>query len=404
MSRRKCDFLVVGGGIVGLATAVRLQSQYPEAAIILLEKETRFAKHQTGRNSGVIHAGVYYQPGSAKARFCIEGSRRTVQFCEEEGIPYERRGKLIVATNELEAERLSDLERRAEANGVQKTMLEKDALREREPSISGLKALHVTASAIVDYEAISVRLGEKLYEAGAEIVFGERLLALHEEQDLVLAETTGSMIEAKYVIACAGLAADRVAEMSGLANDFAIVPFRGEYFRLPDKHNEIVSHLIYPVPDPSYPFLGVHLTPMIDGCVTVGPNAMLSLGRENYDANLPVPGDLFRAAAFPGLWKLMASNLSAGFAEFRASVFKRHYLKLCQKYCPKLELDDLLPYPTGIRAQAVDRSGNLLDDFLIKQTRRCLHVCNAPSPAATSAFPIADEIARRVTIHEEAVA
>lgn len=396
MSTRNCDFLIIGGGIVGLATANRLRAEFPDASIVLLEKEERLATHQTGRNSGVIHAGVYYKPGSAKAQFCKAGSARTMQFCEEEGIPFEQRGKLIVATNALEAERLGDLYQRSQANGVEARMVSADEMREREPNITGVGAIHVTPSAIVSYGAISERLGEKLLGCGVEIAYSQRLENLHESDDEVVAETNDLTIKAKYIVACAGLEADRIASLAGVGGDFAIVPFRGEYFRLPDKHNNIVRHLIYPVPDPAYPFLGVHLTPMIQGFVTVGPNAMLSFGKESYAANWPVARDLTKSLSFPGLWKLLAKNISAGFSEFRASTFRSHYLELCRKYCPQLELEDLLPHPTGIRAQAVDRAGNLIDDFLIKQTRRSLHVLNAPSPAATSAFPIADEIVARV--------
>lgn len=396
MSRRTCDYLIVGGGIVGLATAAALRERYPDAAITVLEKEDRLAMHQTGRNSGVIHAGVYYKPGSAKAEFCKAGSQRTIAFCEEEGIPYERRGKLIVATNARETERLHDLHARALANNVELAFLSGAALQEREPNISGVAALHVTASAIVDYRAISERLAEKLVRGGVDIIRGQRLEAIAESSAEIVAETGDTSITAKFLIACAGLEADHIARLAGLDHDFAIIPFRGEYFRLPEKHNTIVHHLIYPVPDPAYPFLGVHLTPMIQGHVTVGPNAMLSFGRETYAGNRLATGDFATSLRFPGFWKMLAGNLSAGFAELRASLSRRHYLELCRKYCPQLELDDLLPHPTGIRAQAVDRSGKLLDDFLIRQTRRTLHVCNAPSPAATSAFPIADEIVRRI--------
>lgn len=271
-----------------------------------------------------------------------------------------------------------------------------DAIREREPNIAGDAALLAKASAIVDYKQIALHLGEKLVSAGVEIALGQRLESLNETDHHVLAQTSDLTIEAKHVIACAGIEADRIAGLSGLADDFAMIPFRGEYFRLSSELDTIVQHLIYPVPDPAYPFLGVHLTRMIGGGVTVGPNAMLSLGRENYASNFPVLHDIAQAMAFPGFWKLMARNFSAGLKESQGAMFKRIYLERCRKYCPQLELKDLHPHPTGIRAQAVTQSGAMVDDFLIKQTKRCVHVCNAPSPAATSAFPIAEEIVGRV--------
>ena len=392
----RTDFVIIGGGIIGLATARALVAKRPDAKIVLVDKERRPGRHQTGRNSGVIHAGVYYKPGSLKARLCREGVERTVRFCTEENIPFEQCGKMIVATDAAELSRLDELEKRARKNNLTLTRLDKAALRHAEPRISGLSALKVEETGIVDYGQICLRLGERLREAGVDIRLGERVTDICERADAANVITSKSEIGCKAVIACAGLESDRIAGMVGMAGDFRIIPFRGEYYRLPDKYNDVSRHLIYPVPDPAYPFLGVHLTRMIGGFVTVGPNAVLSLGYENYDRNTPRLRDLAHTVSYPGFWKLIASNIRSGLHEMRGSMFKSIYLERCRKYCPELELADLQPYPTGIRAQAVNRSGEMIEDFLIKETGKTILICNAPSPAATSAFPIADEIANKV--------
>ena len=390
------DFVIIGGGLIGLATARALVAKRPGAKIILIDKEDRPGRHQTGRNSGVIHAGVYYKPGSLKARLCREGAAQTIRFCRQENIPFEQCGKMIVATDAAELGRLDELEKRARHNKLTLTRLDKAALKQAEPRISGISALKVAETGIVDYGQICHRLAERLGEAGVDIRLGERVTDIREYADAANVITSKSEIGCRTVIACAGLKSDRIAGMVGRAGDFRIIPFRGEYYRLSDTYKDVSRHLIYPVPDPAYPFLGVHLTRMIGGFVTVGPNAVLSLGYENYARNTPRLKDLSRIVSYPGFWKMIAANIGSGLHEMQGSLFKNIYLDRCRKYCPELKDTDLHPYPTGIRAQAVDRSGRMIEDFLIKETGKTVLICNAPSPAATSAFPIAEEITRRV--------
>ena len=392
----KADYVIIGAGIVGLATARELKCRLPRSKVLMIEKESSPGRHQTGRNSGVIHAGVYYKPGSLKARLCRAGVERTINFCEKENIAYEQCGKLIVATEDTEVSRLDELEKRASKNNLTLSRLTLSQLRDAEPNIAGMSALHVRETGIVDYGAICEKVSANLLEDDVSILFEEETTAISERTDEIVIETSKSEISASKLIACAGLQADRIARMSGLEDDFRIIPFRGEYFRLPAKFDQVSDHLIYPVPDPAYPFLGVHLTKMIGGYTTVGPNAVLSFGRETYDRNRLVGRDAVDLFGFPGLWRFLAKNMRAGVHELKGSAFKKLYLERCRQYCPELRVEDLQPYPTGIRAQAVWRSGELIDDFLIKRTARTLHVCNAPSPAATSAFPIAEEIVNRI--------
>jgi L-2-hydroxyglutarate oxidase len=382
------DLIIIGGGIVGLSTAIQAQAKFPELRITLLEKEAGLAHHQTGRNSGVIHAGVYYAPGTLKARFCREGAAATLDFCRRHGLPVDQCGKLIVATDERELLRLDDLQQRCVANGLSPIRFGEAELNQLEPRIIGRAAIRIASSGIADYPAITRKMAELVTAQGAAIQLGCEVLGLRESGDGIIVETARGAYRARHAIVCGGLMADRLMAMCGLEPDFRIVPFRGEYYRLPASKNEIVRHLIYPTPDPALPFLGVHLTRMIGGYVTVGPNAVLALAREGYawrDINLR---DLADLAAFPGFWKLIAVNAKSGSQEMANSVFRRGYLAQCRKYCPELTLDDLEPHPSGVRAQAVLRDGSLVHDFLIRRGRRTLHVCNAPSPAATSAIPI----------------
>lgn len=387
------DFLVIGGGIVGLSSAMQLQLANPGASVLVLEKEAALARHQTGRNSGVIHAGVYYAPGSLKARFCRDGAEATVAFCQEHGIPYDRCGKLLVATNPLEVERMAALQERCVANGIEVEPLDGDALREREPHVTGLAGLFVPATGIVDYGEVARAMAAVVRRAGGEIHTGEAVTGIVEASDRVTVETGAGRYEARTVVACAGVWADRIAKMAGLDLDFRIVPFRGEYYRLPPARDHIVKHLIYPIPDPALPFLGVHLTRMIGGYVTVGPNAVLSFAREGYHRTSFNAGDVAAMAGFGGFWKMAAKNLRSAWDEQLNSLSKRRYLALCRKYCPELTVDDLQPYRAGVRAQAVMADGSLMHDFLIRTTPRTIHICNAPSPAATSAIPIGRYIA-----------
>lgn len=395
------DYLVIGGGIVGASTAMQLGEAYPDARIALIEKEDSLAAHQTGHNSGVIHAGVYYAPGSMKARFCRAGVEATVAFSRRHDIPVVQCGKMIVATEPEELPRMDALKARAEQNGLRIARLGPEELREREPNVRGRGALFVSVTGIADYPAITRAMGDVIAAQGGEVHLGAAVRRIHEDADGVSVETDARSFRTRQLIVCGGLQADRLARMAGLAADFAIVPFRGEYYRLAPRHDRIVNSLIYPVPDPEVPFLGVHLTRMIGGFVTVGPNAVLGLAREGYRKTDVSLRDMAAMAGYAGFWRVMAKNLSHGLGEARNSLSRRRYLSLCQRYAPDLELSDLLPYPAGIRAQAVSRDGTLVHDFLIKQTSRMLHVCNAPSPAATSALPIGAHIVKTLAQAQE---
>ncbi|NBF05956.1 L-2-hydroxyglutarate oxidase [Pseudomonas sp. Fl5BN2] len=390
------DFCIIGGGIVGLATAMEILKRQPGASLVILEKETVLAKHQTGHNSGVIHAGIYYAPGSLKADLCKRGAEATKQFCSEHGIKFEVCGKVLVASNALEIQRMEALYQRSQQNGLKVERLDAEQLRQREPNIVGLGGLFLDATGIVDYREVCDTMARVIRRDGGEICLSQTVTAIQESADSVTVSTHGGSWRAKKLVACAGLQSDRLATLAGISIDHQIIPFRGEYFRLPASKNDIVNHLIYPIPDPELPFLGVHLTRMIDGSVTVGPNAVLGLGRENYQKFSINWRDVAQYASFPGFWKTIWQNLGSGTTEMKNSLFKSGYLEQCRKYCPSLEVDDLLPYEAGIRAQAVMRDGSLVHDFLFAETPRMLHVCNAPSPAATSAIPIGSMIADRI--------
>ena len=393
---KKYDFILIGGGIVGISTAWQLQIRYPDAAILLLEKEQTLAQHQTGRNSGVIHAGVYYQPGSLKADFCKRGGAATFSFCREHGLPVEQCGKILVATDDVELERMTGLENRCGQNGIETHRFSETELRQKEPQITGAGALFVPATGITDYSKICSRMAELFVAGGGRILTGKTVTALQEDSDAVQVRAGDELFKSLYLVACSGLEADRIATMIGIDVDFQIVPFRGEYYQLPARLNQIVNHLIYPIPDPDLPFLGVHLTRMIDGSVTIGPNAVLGWKREGYGRfNLGLK-DSLDMLKFPGFWKVIGANLISGVGEMKDSFYKPGYLKRVRKYCPDLSLADLLPYPVGIRAQAVKRDGSLVHDFLFAESKRSFHVCNAPSPAATSAIPIGEYLCQKV--------
>jgi (S)-2-hydroxyglutarate dehydrogenase len=392
----RADFCIIGGGIVGLATAYAILTRRPGASVIVLEKEATLGQHQTGRNSGVIHSGIYYAPGSFKAKLCREGAQRTKDFCTQHGIPFEPRGKLIVATRPADLPRLHTLRDRARQNGITVEHLSAAAIAEREPNVTGLEALFVPAAAIVSYGAILRALADQITHLGGDVHMSTAPQAIRETASNVQIDTGSDTIQASHLIACAGLQSDRIARMAGVKITHRIVPFRGEYYRLSPARTGVVDAMIYPVPDPDLPFLGVHLTPMIDGSISVGPNAMLGLAREGYAKGAVNLRDMADMAGFPGFWRAMARNIGPGLTELGNSLFKRRYLAACQQYCPDLRLDDLHPMAAGIRAQAVLRDGTMVHDFLFAQTDRMLHVCNAPSPAATSALPIGDMIADKV--------
>jgi len=390
------DYCIVGGGIVGLATARELLLRRPGAALLLLEKEASLASHQTGHNSGVIHAGVYYAPGSLKARLCREGNEATKAFCREHDIPFDVCGKLIVATSELEAQRLGELRQRCEANRIDVAPVSGSELARLEPHVAGRSALLVPSTGIVDYRRVSRALGQEIQRLGGEVRLSSAVTGITEGSAAVEVVTSQDQhVSARQLIACAGLQSDRLARMAGLPVTLRIVPFRGEYFRLPDAKSAIVRHLIYPVPDPDLPFLGVHLTRMISGEITVGPNAVLGFAREDYAHFSFNARDTADALLFPGLWRVLRRHWRSALAEFRGSIQRSRYLQECRKYCPELGLDDLQDYPAGIRAQAVQRDGTLVHDFMFADTPRMVHVLNAPSPAATAAIPIGRMIAER---------
>jgi L-2-hydroxyglutarate oxidase len=392
------DFIVIGAGIIGISTARELQKKFPGMSVLVLEKEKGPALHQTGRNSGVIHAGVYYQPGSLKAKFCKEGNIATKAFCAEHGIRFEECGKLLVATGELELERMAGLITRSAENQIPIEVLSAQQLKEAEPNISGVGAILVPSTGIVSYAAVTRKMVELVEQGGGEVRFGSNVVAIAEQPDKITVWTGKGCIEGRYLVACAGLMADRVVGMMGIRPQFKIIPFRGDYFLLGSQHNKIVNHLIYPIPDPRLPFLGVHLTKMIDGTVTVGPNAVLAFKREGYGKLDFSLGDSFEMLTYPGLHKVLLSNFKVSLAELKNSLYKEGYLELVRKYCPGLTVKDLHDYPAGIRAQAVTPSGELVHDFLFVNTGRALAVCNAPSPAATSAIPIARHIVEKVSL------
>jgi len=394
------DYIIVGGGIVGASTAWQLQQRYPDKSILIIEKEDEFAKHQTGHNSGVIHAGVYYAPGSLKAQFCKEGVAATINFCQQNDIPYDQCGKLLVATNEVEKTRMDALFARCQQNGIEVELLDQQQLNELEPNISGVGAIRVQDTGIVDYQKVTIAMADQFLGLGGTVRLRSKVVQLEEFSDriCVTVEQDGEQqrIACRYLISCTGLMADRTTKMLGIDTDFQIIPFRGEYYRLPEKYNRIVDHLIYPIPDPELPFLGVHLTRMIDGSVTVGPNAVQGWKREGYGKINISARDILDMVSFKGFWKVLKNNFRVGLAETWNSWWKPGYLKMVRKYCPKIELQDLEPYPAGIRAQAVMSDGSLVHDFLFADSPRSLHVCNAPSPAATSAIPIGRYICDKV--------
>ncbi|KJG02208.1 L-2-hydroxyglutarate oxidase [Photobacterium angustum] len=358
-----CDFLVIGAGIIGLSTAWELQQRFPQKKIWVIEKEAHEAFHQTGHNSGVIHAGIYYTPGSLKSDFCLRGNQAIKAFCNEFDIPFEQCGKLVVATNPTEQQRLQQLVLRAAHLDINIPLLDQDALKQKEPNITGISA-----------------------------IFNQTVEAIEEKTDSIAIKCKTKTFLAGKLIACAGLQSDRIVSMLGTQPSFSIIPFRGDYYQLPNKHNDQINHLIYPVPDPSLPFLGIHLTKMIDGSITVGPNAVLNFAREAYDSPMFNLKDSLDLLSFKGLYPLLYKHLSSALTEFTQAVWKPSYLAKVQTYYPQLTLSDLQPYPCGIRAQAVSKKGQLIDDFMFHQTALSLVVCNAPSPAATSCFPIAQYI------------
>ncbi len=389
------DHVVVGGGIVGLSTAMHLLRSRPGADVLVLEKEATVGHHQTGHNSGVVHSGIYYEPGSLKARMCREGAQLTQEYAAEHGVAFDAIGKLLVATDERELAGMDALAERARVNGVPAEVIDADELRRREPQVTGLAALWLPGTAITDYGAITRALADDVRRLGGCVTTGRKVTAISETSDEVrLGTAADAVVRGRQVAFCAGVQADRVARMAGLPVDFAILPFRGEYYDVVPERAGLVSALIYPIPDPALPFLGVHLTPTVDGGLHVGPNAVLGFAREGYPKFSFDRRDAAEIARFRGTYPLARTHLRTGVREMRNSVWKTGYLRECQKYAPGLRASDLVPREAGIRAQAVLADGSFVHDFLLRHTPRSLHVVNAPSPAATSALPIGRALAR----------
>jgi len=391
------DWVIVGAGIVGLATAREMLQRAPGLRVAVLEKEPDLARHQTGHNSGVIHTGVYYRPGSLKARLCVEGRAILLRFCDAKNISYELTGKLIVAAAEHERARLEELAARGRANGVEGIeLLPGDAIREREPHAVGIAAVWVPGAGIVDYVAVARAIAEDVRRSGGDILLEQEVRGIRREAHGLTIETARGPVRATRLVACAGLQCDRVASLSSPVDRLRIIPFRGDYYRLRPEARSLVRSMIYPVPDPRYPFLGVHFTRRIDGDVWAGPNAVLALARERYARTGFVLRDAADLATWPGLWRVVGRHWRTGVAELWRDWVKEVYARDLARYVPEIRPRDLMPGPSGIRAQAVARDGSFVDDFAIVEEGPALHVMNAPSPAATSAFAIAGEIVDRV--------
>ena len=393
------DIVIVGGGIVGLATAYHLTEKYPNKKILVLEKEDEVAHHQTGNNSGVIHSGLYYKPGSLKAKNCIDGYHMMIQFCDEHQIPYDLCGKVVVATDKSELGRLRDLFDRGRENGLEGLeMLDQARLKEIEPHLAGIQGIRVPQTGIVNYKQVCQKLAEIITQRGGEIHLNTLVQAMKETADNVQITTSTISVECQLIINCAGLYSDEVAKMHLGKLDTRIIPFRGEYFELTAEAEHLVKHLIYPVPDPNFPFLGVHFTRMIGGGIEAGPNAVFAFKKEGYlrtDFNLK---EFFGSLLWPGFQKVMFKYWKTGLGEMYRSFSKKAFTKALKRLIPEVQEEHLVPAPAGVRAQACDRTGGLLDDFKIVHEKRAIHVINAPSPAATSSLSIGKTISDMVEL------
>ncbi|HAZ49345.1 MAG TPA: L-2-hydroxyglutarate oxidase [Cyanobacteria bacterium UBA11369] len=392
------DFAIIGGGIVGLATGMALVEKYPHARLVVLEKESSLAYHQTGHNSGVIHSGIYYKPGSLKAKLCREGSQSIVEFCQKYNIAHEVCGKVIVATQEKELPLLENLYQRGLENNLKVAKITAEQVKEIEPYVTCLAGIQVFTTGIVDYRQVCQKYGELIQSQGGEICLGtkvEKILATDNSQIL---ETNKGNFETKFTINCAGLYSDRIAQLGNANPEAKIIPFRGEYYELLPEKRYLVKGLIYPVPNPAFPFLGVHFTRMIDGSVHAGPNAVLSLKREGYKKTDFDLRDFSEMIAYPGLWKLAAKYADEGIQEIIRSFSKAAFVRSLQQLIPEVQAEDVVPAGAGVRAQALMNDGKLVDDFLIIEGKNTLHVCNAPSPAATSSIEIGKAIAQKISL------
>lgn len=388
------DVIIIGGGAVGLATALQTLRRKPSAKVIILEKESDVGRHQTGNNSNVIHSGIYYKPGSLKATNCIRGYGQLLAFCDEHSIPYKLCGKVIVATDQQELPLLENIYKRGLENGLSGLkMLSLEELREIEPHVAGISGIHVPQTGIVDYRQVANKYAEVFRQLGGEIKLGEKVSDIKTTGDKVTVITTSTSYEGKLVVNCAGLYSDKIATLTNGKIDVKIIPFRGEYYKLKKEKEYLVKTLIYPVPDPSFPFLGVHFTTMVNGGVECGPNAVLAFRREGYKKSDISLGELAETLAWPGFHKIASKYWRTGFGEMYRSFSKAAFTRALQKLIPEIQESDLAPGGAGVRAQACDRTGGLLDDFLILEDRHAINVCNAPSPAATSSLAIGETVA-----------
>ena len=383
------DITIIGGGIVGLATALELTKRYPQRKLAILEKEDRLAAHQTGHNSGVIHSGIYYKPGSLKAQTCVAGAKAIVAFCQQHDIPYEICGKVVIATSPAELPRLEELHRRGTANGVEgMEMIGPERLREIEPHATGVRALHVPTTGIIDFPRVAQTYARLIQEKGGDLRLRHELRGIVRTDGGLILETSQESIHSKFMINCGGLHCDRIARLAGAQPDLQIVPFRGEYYSIAPQRRTLVKNLIYPVPDPAFPFLGVHFTRTIDGLVEAGPNAVLAFAREGYKKSDFDARDLRETLTFSGFRKMARKYWRTGLGEMFRSFSKQAFLAALRRLLPELTLDDLQPGGSGVRAQAISSQGALIDDFMISVTGSALHVLNAPSPGATASLAI----------------
>jgi L-2-hydroxyglutarate oxidase LhgO len=402
------DIAVVGGGIVGLATTRELKLRHPNLSVAGLEKEAAFNRHQTGRNSGVIHSGIYYKPGSLKAQLCVEGRKLAWAYCDAKAIPYKQVGKLIVATEESELGRLQDLWERGHQNGIEGLeLLDADAIREREPACRGIKAIFSPVTGIVDWGRVAQSYADDAKEAGVDFYLDHEVTNITRRDGVTVLHTPKGEIQAKYVVTCGGLYSDKLGQMTGGARDPKIVPFRGDYLVLKPEKSDLVRGNIYPVPDPEFPFLGVHFTPRMDGSIWLGPNAVLAFAREGYSFFTINPPELWDALTYPGFFKLATKYWKIGAGEMYRDLVRSAYVKALQRYLPDLKPEDCIPGPSGVRAQAMAVDGSLVDDFVFEGSDGVVHVRNAPSPAATSSLAIgkyiADDAEKRFDLSRPAV-
>lgn len=392
------DLTIIGGGILGLGTALKVTAAHPRLRVLLLEKERDLARHQTGNNSGVIHSGLYYRPGSLKAQTCVSGRKELIAFCDANGVPYEICGKVVVATSETELPRLEELRRRGQANGLRDLeIIGPERLKELEPHATGIKGLFVPETGIVDYKKVAAAYAEKIRAAGGDIRLSQRVVGIIDRPEEIVLQTSGGDYRTRYLINCCGLQSDLIAKLADGTRrngepEHRIIPFRGEYYKLAPEREFLVKNLIYPVPDPTFPFLGVHFTRMAKGGVEAGPNAVLAYAREGYRHSHINVKDLWQTVSFGGFWAMTGKYWQTGFGELYRSLSKRAFVRALQKLLPEIRESDLVPGGAGVRAQAVSADGSLVDDFVIRQSRRAIHILNAPSPGATASLAIGRQI------------